>query len=123
MSTRTNKDRIQRSVGSQPVIFKDAQTDALTAMVLALLGEVVVLRDRLDAHERLSARQGGFGPAEVDDYRPDEAARAPRARLRQATYDRVLGAARDKLLPQALQEQHDYDHVVSDVSTDQDREN
>lgn len=113
-----NRDRVARSVGSQPVIFKDATTDALAGMVLALLGEVAVLRDRLDANERLSAARGGHGPADVDAYQPDAAAKAWRARIRQLTYDRVLGVGRDKLLPEALKQQRDYDGVLADVTTD-----
>ena len=118
MQARKNLDRVSRSVGSQPVIFKDATTDALTGMVLALLGEVAVLRDRLDANERLSAARGFHGPADVDDYRPDAGAKKYRTAYRHLMYDRVLGVGRDKLLPAALKEQRDYDGVLSDVTTD-----
>ncbi|TWB40612.1 hypothetical protein [Nitrospirillum pindoramense] len=111
---RKNQERVSRAQGSQPTIFKDAVTDALGAMVMALLGEVMVLRDRLDAHERLA---GGYGPADVDAFRPDPEARAYRAAYRRLAYDRVLGVARDKLLPDSLREQRDYDTVLDEVTT------
>lgn len=117
MAERRNLDRIQRSLGSQPVIHDSPTVDALGAMVIALLGEVAVLRDRLDANERLGAARGGHGPVDVDAYLPDTAAARSRAGCRDAMYDRVLGAARDRLIPEALRQgQRDYDRVMDDVS-------
>lgn len=117
MAERQNLDRVKRPLGSHPVFHDEATVDALNAMVLALLGEVMVLRDRLDANERLCAQAGGHGPADVDLYLPDAAVSAERARYRDASYDRVLGVARDRLMPQALQqEQHAYDEIIDDVS-------
>ncbi len=118
MAERRNLDRIQRSLGSQPVIHDSPTVDALGAMVIALLGEVAVLRDRLDANERLGKAWGGHSPAEVDAWLPDSATSAERALYRDAMYDRVLGVARDRLMPEALrQNQRDYDRVMDDVST------
>jgi hypothetical protein len=117
MAERRNLDRVKQPLGSQPVFHDEATVDALGAMVIALLGEVMVMRDRLDANERLSARRGGDGPADVDRYLPDPAVAAERARYRDAAYDRVLGAARDRLMPAALREQQKaYDQVIADVS-------
>jgi hypothetical protein len=118
VAERINRERTRRSKGSQPVVFADQTTDALAAMVLALLGEVVVLKDRLDANERLMAAAGLHSPTSVDLFRPDDAAGAHRATYRQAIYERVLGAARDKLLPETLAEQRDYDGVLCAVAAD-----
>ena len=118
MSQRYNLDRKARSKGSQPVIFENETVDALAAMVLALLGEVTVLRDRLDANERLLAASGLHGPQDVDAFAPDEAARAARGVRRQASYDRVLGVAREKLMPGALAEQSTYEGVLAAVERD-----
>lgn len=113
---RINRERVARSRGSQPTLFDDAATDALAGMVLALLGEVVVLKDRLDANERLLATAGLHGPETVDGFAPDEATRGHRAAYRQGIYDRVLGVARDRLMPGALAEQDAYAAVLSDVA-------
>lgn len=116
MAERSNRDRIQRAKGSQPVVFENQTVDALAAMVIALLGEVAVLRDRLDANERLLEAAGLHGPERVDNYQPDAAAKARRAEVRNASYNRVLGAGRDKLVPDLLTEQQRYDETLSAVA-------
>jgi hypothetical protein len=116
VAERKNLDRKQRSRGSQPVVFESETVDALAGMVLALLGEVVVLKDRLDANERLLAAAGLHGPADIDRFAPDDAARAYRTEYRQAIYERVLGVARDKLLPDALAEQQAYEGELAAVA-------
>jgi hypothetical protein len=118
VAERINRDRTKRSKGSQPVIFQDQTTDALAGMVLALLGEVVVLKDRLDANERLLAAAGLHGPDDVDRFAPDAAARAQRSVYHAAIYDRVLGIGRDKLLPDALAEQKAYDASLAAISSE-----
>jgi len=112
-----NRARAAQSKGSQPVVFENQTVDALAAMVLALLGEVVVLKDRLDANERLLAAAGLHGPDDIDRYGPDAAVRAHRGTYRQGIYGRVLGAARDKLLPETLAEQRAYDESLAAIST------
>lgn len=118
MAERMNLDRKVFAKGSQPVVFGDQTTDALAGMVLALLGEVMVLKDRLDANERLLAGAGLHGPGDVDSYHPDADVRAQRGAYRQAIYDRVLGVARDRLLPEALAEQQAYESELGRVAAD-----
>lgn len=118
MAERMNLDRKVFPKGSQPVVFGDQTTDALAGMVLALLGEVVVLKDRLDANERLLKAAGLHGVADVDAFNPDADVRAHRGAYRQAIYDRVLGVARDRLLPEALAEQQAYEGVLGAVAAD-----
>ena len=91
MAERRNLDRISRSIGSQPVVFVNESVDALAGMVLSLLDEVMILRDRLDAN---------------------------RAANREFVYDRVLGSAVNHLLPQQLAEQQAYEDLVDDVARD-----
>lgn len=117
MAERFNLDRVQRAIGSQPSFHESPAVDALTDMVIALVGEVALLRDRLDAHERLSGAHGGFGPRQVDAFKADGEAAPQRQAARDAIYDRVLGAGVDKLAPDRLKrEQARYDQVLTDVS-------
>jgi hypothetical protein len=118
MAERMNLDRKAWSKGSQPVVFESETVDALAGMVLALLGEVVVLKDRLDANERLLKVAGLHGPADIDTFSPDADARAYRGTYRQGIYNRVLGTARDKLMPNALTEQNAYEGVLDAVTRD-----
>ncbi len=67
----------------------DPRVDTLVGMVLALTSEVAILRDRVDAHERLAATQTPATPATVDDFVPDEAAQRERAARRQHLIDKV----------------------------------
>ena len=116
MAERINRDRVQHAHGSQPVVFENQTVDALAAMVIALLGEVSVLRDRLDANERLLSAAGLHGPDKVDGFQPDAEARARRAEARNASYGRVLGAGRDKLVPDLLTEQQNYELSLGAVA-------
>lgn len=66
-----------RAKGRRPDYFDDPATDRLLSMVLALLGELSVTRERLDTVERLLAASGTLDPAAVEAFAPDgEAARA-----------------------------------------------
>lgn len=93
--TTTNKAVIQRRVvkDKTPRFFDSPETDMLMSIVLALAGELSVLRERLDTHERLSLAQGGFGPAEVNRYKPDAGAAAQRSAARNKYLKRVLREA------------------------------
>jgi hypothetical protein len=67
----------------------DPRVDTLLGMVMQLMSEVSVLRERVDAHERLGAAQQPVTPEAVDDYVPDEAAVKARAAVRQRMIEKV----------------------------------
>jgi hypothetical protein len=87
---KIDPDRAKIAQGPRPHYFDDPNIDRLWTVTLALLGEVSILRDRLDAHERLSARAGGYGVADVDGFEPDAEEAADRARRREALVRRSL---------------------------------
>ena len=58
-------------------------------MVMALTSEVAVLRERLDAHEKLSAQGKPIDTAAVDSFQPSAAEEAQRASLRDRLLDKV----------------------------------
>lgn len=76
--------------GKRPVYFENSETDKLLAIVLALAEEVSVLRDRLDAVERLAEAKGLLSREEISAYQPDEAAERERAQQRSAYVERIL---------------------------------
>lgn len=90
MSDEHSGDRVAYVQHGRPAFFDDPAVDKLLAIAMALLGEVCVLRERLDAHERLAAAKGVFDPAAVDAFVPDEVAAKARNEFRQQTMDRVL---------------------------------
>ena len=76
--------------GKRPVYFDDPQIDKLLAMVMALTGEVSVLRERLDTVERLLQAKGIVSISELEAYQPDEQVESERQQWRQEYIARVL---------------------------------
>ena len=106
-----------KAKGKRPAFADDPQVDRLVAMVMALAGEVSVLRERLDSVERLLARTGSLDRAEIDGFEPDEEAAAERERWRAAFLDRVLWIVRASLDEDEAGESHaTYEAVVDAVS-------
>ncbi len=67
----------------------DSRIDTLLNMVMSLTSEVAVLRDRVDAHERLAAAGVVPAPETVDAYAPDDLALKARAAQRQRLIAKV----------------------------------
>jgi hypothetical protein len=76
--------------GRRPYFFADPAVDKLLGMVMALTGEVAVLRERLDTHERLAAKGKKATPANVETYAPDLKVEDAREGLRAAMLARVF---------------------------------
>ena len=63
--------------GRRPYFFDDPNVDKLLAMIMALDGEVSVLRERLDTHERLAAQMKWPNYTNVENYdSPDEVSKS-----------------------------------------------
>ena len=78
-----------------PAFFPDPDTGRLLAVINALTAELVVLRSRLDTHERLAAA-GGFDRERVDAFEPDAGAAAERHADTQAIVSRVFQVYADE---------------------------
>ena len=96
--TQAAGDRVEYVKNGRAKFFDDPVNDQLLAMVMSLLGEVCVLRDRLDAQERLAAGKGLWSPKDVDAFQPDEQAQAARKREREATVARVLKVLNEEVV-------------------------
>ena len=70
------KGRAPAAKGQPPRNFQDPATDHLMSMVMELMTEFSVLRDRLDTVERLIESHGIFRQADIDAYKLDDAAAA-----------------------------------------------
>ena len=67
-------------------------------MVVALVGEVSVVKERLDTHERLAAQGKAATPEEIENYAPGEDVEDEREAWRAAMLERVfriISATRD----------------------------
>lgn len=76
--------------GKRPAYFDDPATDRLVSMVMALAGEVAVVRERLDTVERLLDANGTVSRADIEAYAPDRAAAHARGLMTREFVARVL---------------------------------
>ena len=84
---------------------------------MALTGEVSVLRERLDTHERLAQKKKWASHQAIEDYEPDDITEAFRAQWRSEFIARVLRIVQVEL-DQITREKQDkeYDDIVKEVS-------
>lgn len=87
----------KKAKGKRPVYFEDPQIDKLLAIVLALAGEVSVLRERLDTIERLAQAKGILSIEEIETYQPDEQVAGERSRWRADYLARVLRVLQEEV--------------------------
>lgn len=83
--------------GKRPVYFEDSQVDKLLAIVMALTGEVSVLRERLDTLERLLETKGILSISEIEAYQPDDFVAKEREQWRADYIARVLRVLQEEL--------------------------
>ncbi len=89
--------------GKKPQYFSDPTIDKLLSMVLTLMGELSVTRDRLDTVERLIEKNGLFKVDDIESYDIPEEVNEIRMERRSAYIARVLKCVQDEL--EALQQQ------------------
>ena len=87
--TREMRERLTVAKGRRHAPAGDPRIDTLLSMMMALTSEVSILRERVDAHERLQEEGTFTGPESVDEYSPDEAVQETRASLRQRLIAKV----------------------------------
>lgn len=85
----------RRPKGRRPQLFDDPAIDQLHAAFVALATELSVAFDRIDTLERLLEQRAGVSRAEIEAYRPDDAAGAARAARRADIAERLLRPFRD----------------------------
>lgn len=92
-----DRDRVEYVQSGRPRFFADPVNDQLLAMITALLGEVCVLRERLDTVERLAGQRGLWRPEDVDRFEPDPAAEQARDALRKGALARVFSVLNEEI--------------------------
>ncbi len=76
--------------GKRPLYFRDPATDKLMAIVVTLVGELAVTRDRLDALERLLESDGKLSRERLEHMEFDAAATDERDEDRHDYIRRVM---------------------------------
>lgn len=90
MSGQQRKPRQTVAKGRRPYFLESPDSDKLLAMITALVGEVSVLKDRLDTHERLAAAGKVATLEEIEKYDPEEEVEDAREEARAAMLARVF---------------------------------
>ncbi len=80
----------KRARGRRPEYFEDPAIDRLLSMVLALVAEVSVLRDRFDTVERLLDAKDLIRRKDIEGYAPDRAAGEERGLATKAYIARIM---------------------------------
>jgi hypothetical protein len=95
----------KKAKGKRPTYFEDPAIDRLLSITMALVGEVSVMRERLDTIERLLDAKGSLSRAEIEAYAPDKAAARERGLLTRAYIARIMrGVQQDLEALEALAE-------------------
>lgn len=76
--------------GARPVYLRDADSERLLSMTLALAAEVSVLSEELDTLRELVLRAGLLDRGALERFRPDEPTEARRAARRRGLLRRML---------------------------------
>ena len=80
----------KRAKGKRPEYADDFAVERLLSITMALVGEVSVMRQRLDTLERLLEAKGGVTQAEIEGFVPDREAAYERGVLTKTYITRVM---------------------------------
>ncbi len=76
--------------GKRPVFFSDPEVERLLNMLMALVGEVSVMRERIDTIERLLETNGVLRRDDIESFIPDETSANERMLMIQQYLGRIL---------------------------------
>ena len=79
-----------KAKGKRPFFFEDEDTERLMNIVLALVQEVAVLRQRLDTMERLMEAGEPVSRASIEDFEPSKPVAAERGLWTQEYLARIF---------------------------------
>lgn len=86
-----------RAKGQRPRYFDDPAQDRTLSILMALVAEVSVLRERQDTLERLLDAKGTISRADIEAYVPDAHAAQERGVATKAYIARVMRALQQEL--------------------------
>ena len=112
-----NEIKLPRTAkGKRPQYFSDPAIDKLLAIVVTLVGEVSVLRDRLDSVERLIERNNVFSQKDLDEFEPTEEEVQARNMVRQQYLDRVFRVVQYELEEMSGGREAPLDRIIADFT-------
>lgn len=102
-----------RAKGKRPDFLGDPASERMLSILLAVVGEVSVVKERLDTVERLLDGKGTIDRADIDAYEPDRDAAQQRASMTKEYIARIMRGVQQDMEAMQVEEQ-----PVADISTD-----
>jgi hypothetical protein len=93
-----------KAKGKRPAYFEDPAVDRTLSIVMAIAGEVAVLRERMDTIERLLDTHGTISRADIESYVPDIQAGKERGLLHKDYIARILRGVQQDMEALAMNE-------------------
>lgn len=110
-------DIVRVATPRRPIPGEDPEIERLSAMVMALLGELTITRERLDTVERLLDAANLVRRADIEQFEPAAEAAAQRESLRKRQIAKVLRPLRtdfEKAVAAVQQKTADADAVLDE---------
>lgn len=79
-----------RAKGKRPDTLNDYNAERTLSIVMALAGEIAVVKERLDTVERLLETKGSLTRADIETYAPDRDAAYERALMTKEYVARIM---------------------------------
>lgn len=87
---KTNIKLKRNAKGKRPDYLSDPTSEKILAMLMALAGEVSVMRDRMETIERLSEKNGVFSIEDIENYAPSGDEQVVRQKRRAEYLQRIF---------------------------------
>ena len=107
---------LRTAKGRRPNYFSDPDVDRLLAIIVPLIGEVSVLRDRLDTVERLAEKHDLFAQNEIEKFAPSAAEKQARDDWRAQYLSRIFRITQSELEETTAGRGVDLDKVIEDFT-------
>ena len=104
-----------KAKGKRPQYFDDPAIDRMLSILMAVVGEVSVMRERLDTVERLLDAKGTISRADIEGYVPDRDAALERGLLTKAYIARVMRGVQQDMEAMAAQAEPPIPEVVDEL--------
>ncbi len=90
MNDPSEKQLPRKAKGKRPQYFEDPAVDKLHLMLMTVIEELAVTRDRMDTIERLIEDNGLFNKNNIDNFKPDTKAEMERTEKRIQYISRIM---------------------------------
>lgn len=94
----------KKAKGKRPEYFSAPEHDRMLSMLMVLVGEVSVIRERLDTIERLLETKGTINRQDIENYAPESDAAYERGLMAREYIARVMRALQQDLEANAEKE-------------------